>query len=843
MAEVKLTILGDDKSGPARQGLLETEKAIGMVKTAAAALGISLSAMALVKYATDAALMTARYNTMGATMTVVGNNAGYTRAQMDGFETSLRKTGIAMIESRETLTKMSSAHIDLAKSAELARVAQDAAVIGGINSTEAFGRMIQGIQSGEVEVLRNIGINVNFEDSYKKLGKQIGKNAEDLTEYEKVQARTNAVLEKGKDIARTYEAAMGLAGKQITSMKRYMDDLKVKAGEVFQDALTVAVGVATDGLKGLNKETEELAKKKQLDQWGRDALMAMAFVADGVQGVVKLFTAATKTIIWSAQEIFGWASIARNALSGDFAAVGAWWDWMTQKTNEYNASMSKTLDVTSFQDRAKGYLTEKDAAMKNVDALKATEEARIKAGAANRAEQESKAKQEASEKSFMADLKNNITGIKNYASAMKDLGKERLALSNDRYQEKLKQEIDRYKEGKAGLEDMIKPLRVYNTQINAVYNERLVNERSALDKIAGLYSEFRSKVTITANAKEVKQQGVEILREVKAQAEQIIAVESDRYKTLIAGEQAYASAVLGLIQAKKNEIKELQTRFEDANKSFEEKKRSALGDYSGGFGYLDPALDALGKRQAMINKLRVDEEAYSQIADPKRQSDKMLSLIESWDKLDQQVDLAGQTVITRQQAIGEVEQERTRIQEKIIANAEREKAALEETYNKAVGRIDQYKQKVVELDDLLRGLTKDITINLTVNGMEQLNRIQGIVGQAVTSPFSSQPSGGPVDTTDYSEAALYNAVGPDVYNSWPQYATGTDYVPRTGPAIVHQGEKIIPANQNNGSSAPITIQSAQFILPNVTNQTSASELFRQLTPMLDKYNDRTKRRS
>lgn len=30
----------------------------------------------------------------------------------------------------------------------------------------------------------------------------------------------------------------------------------------------------------------------------------------------------------------------------------------------------------------------------------------------------------------------------------------------------------------------------------------------------------------------------------------------------------------------------------------------------------------------------------------------------------------------------------------------------------------------------------------------------------------------------------------------PQFATGTPYVPRTGPAIVHQGERIIPANQN-----------------------------------------------
>lgn len=34
----------------------------------------------------------------------------------------------------------------------------------------------------------------------------------------------------------------------------------------------------------------------------------------------------------------------------------------------------------------------------------------------------------------------------------------------------------------------------------------------------------------------------------------------------------------------------------------------------------------------------------------------------------------------------------------------------------------------------------------------------------------------------------------------PQYAEGTSYVPTTGPAILHQGEAVIPAHLNNGSS-------------------------------------------
>ena len=33
----------------------------------------------------------------------------------------------------------------------------------------------------------------------------------------------------------------------------------------------------------------------------------------------------------------------------------------------------------------------------------------------------------------------------------------------------------------------------------------------------------------------------------------------------------------------------------------------------------------------------------------------------------------------------------------------------------------------------------------------------------------------------------------------PGFAEGTDYVPQTGLALVHQGEKIIPASQNSST--------------------------------------------
>lgn len=247
----------------------------GYILAAAAAL----AAFKLIDFIKDATLAAARAETLGVAMRVVGNNAGYTGAQMDAYEKQVRSMGIATIEARESLTKMAGAQMDLSKASGLARVAQDAAVIGGINSSDAFARMIQGIRSGETEVLKTIGINVQFEQAYKKSAAALGKNADALTAQEKVAARLNAVMEYGVNISGAYEAAMGTTGKQITSLKRYYDDLKIAFGEAFSPALGVMIEMLTAGLKGL---TDWFSKNKtalaELAQNLRDIATAIADV-------------------------------------------------------------------------------------------------------------------------------------------------------------------------------------------------------------------------------------------------------------------------------------------------------------------------------------------------------------------------------------------------------------------------------------------------------------------------------------------------------------------------------------------------------------------------------------
>lgn len=214
----------------------------GILKKVAAAW----ASWEIAKRVGEATQLAARYETLGAVMGVMGNNAGYTRQQMAGFQTELEKTGISMIGARDSLNMMAAAQLDLAKSAQLARVAQDAAVIGGINSSEAFQRMVVGITSGQTEVLRTMGILVNFEGAYQKATAQAGRA---LTETEKLQIRFNLVLTEGQKRAGAYEASMGTVGKQALSAQRYLENLQVKVGDAFMPAFRVLVEQYTTALK------------------------------------------------------------------------------------------------------------------------------------------------------------------------------------------------------------------------------------------------------------------------------------------------------------------------------------------------------------------------------------------------------------------------------------------------------------------------------------------------------------------------------------------------------------------------------------------------------------------
>lgn len=232
----------------------------GTLSTAVKAAAGIFAGFELVSSIKDAALLSARYNQLGIVVNTLGGNAGYSRAQLAEFQSGLQRTGISAIESRNNIAKMIAVQLDLANATKLARLAQDAAVIANTNSSEAFGNLVDGIASAEVETLRAMGLNTNFENGYKTLATQLGKNVNDLSEQEKAQSRVNSALQAGVAIHGSYEASLSSASKILSSTKRYLQDLEVQLGQTYQPAFESGVNAYSDALKGLAGHTDEVTQ-------------------------------------------------------------------------------------------------------------------------------------------------------------------------------------------------------------------------------------------------------------------------------------------------------------------------------------------------------------------------------------------------------------------------------------------------------------------------------------------------------------------------------------------------------------------------------------------------------
>lgn len=80
----------------------------------------------------------------------------------------------------------------------LGAVAKNAGTILGRDVTDSFNRLTRGAIKAEPELLDELGIIVRINDAAETYGRTIGKNAQDLTQFEKSQAIVNAVLEQGE---------------------------------------------------------------------------------------------------------------------------------------------------------------------------------------------------------------------------------------------------------------------------------------------------------------------------------------------------------------------------------------------------------------------------------------------------------------------------------------------------------------------------------------------------------------------------------------------------------------------------------------------------------------------
>jgi len=274
MASVLQLILKTSKQGTATK---DTTKELGGLESMVKKVGVAFVAMAAVKTIKNVTLLAARVETLGIVTKTLGRTAGMSEQEVRSLERSIVDQGITLQGARQSIARMIQSNVDLAHATDLARLAQDTAVIANLNSSESFQQLTYVLQTGNVRMARTLGLNVQFGKAQQELAKQLDKTTDALTEEEIMLARTNAVLKAGEAIAGTYEAAMGTAGKQLLSMDRQIEELSRMIGEGFLPALESVVNVLYEAASAL---TSTMSAQEWYDDAVRDGIITEEMAAE-----------------------------------------------------------------------------------------------------------------------------------------------------------------------------------------------------------------------------------------------------------------------------------------------------------------------------------------------------------------------------------------------------------------------------------------------------------------------------------------------------------------------------------------------------------------------------------
>jgi phage-related protein len=246
------TSAGSDAARSIGSSMTDGLKAVGGLFGAigkSAVTGLGLASGAAIGFGIESFKTAARVGEMDASLRALAKANGQSYPAMQKAVAGIRGYGIEAGTAQQLVATFSRNQLDLAKSTTLARVAQDAAVISGRNSTEVLSDIVHGIETQNSAVLRNAGLNVQAGKSIDAYAKSVGKATKDLTDAERAQAVLNAVLEEGKTVAGAYEAAMREPGKVLRSFPRLIDDIKLSIGQ----GLVKALGPAIIGMYDLAK--------------------------------------------------------------------------------------------------------------------------------------------------------------------------------------------------------------------------------------------------------------------------------------------------------------------------------------------------------------------------------------------------------------------------------------------------------------------------------------------------------------------------------------------------------------------------------------------------------------
>lgn len=199
----------------------------------------------------DATKVAARIEVLNGVMQFTGKQAGFSARQLEANRRAIVGLGITQQGALSIQQRFIQGNLDIANAVDIARVAQNAAVIAGTDSSDAALQITDAILKQRPILLKQFGIITNLTDIYGKQAEALGKSRTELTQLEKRQAFFNDIMEKSSTITGAYTTAMDFAGKRLTSLPRHFEAAQQAVGRHFLPAFNTAITATENLLKGI----------------------------------------------------------------------------------------------------------------------------------------------------------------------------------------------------------------------------------------------------------------------------------------------------------------------------------------------------------------------------------------------------------------------------------------------------------------------------------------------------------------------------------------------------------------------------------------------------------------
>jgi len=222
-----------------------------------AVMGIGIAAgtatAAMIAFGTKAFMAAARVDELDVAMNAVGKATGLGYQAIRDAAQATKDMGIEMEIAQQSAIKFAQNNLDLSYASELARAAQDLAVVSGKNSTDTYNMLTHAVITGRSEVLKSVGIQKSAGQMYESFARSLGISASALTYQQKQQAVATGALKEAAKVAGVYEAAMDSPGKVLRSFARIHNEIQVAVGGVLLKAFGPMIKSLYDLEKNVSK--------------------------------------------------------------------------------------------------------------------------------------------------------------------------------------------------------------------------------------------------------------------------------------------------------------------------------------------------------------------------------------------------------------------------------------------------------------------------------------------------------------------------------------------------------------------------------------------------------------